>query len=106
MEVRRQEFAALQSVGMTPKQFRYMVRMESFFYGVKALVIGIVVGSVLSYILHDQLVGVMEMPYHYPWKGVLISIVAVALLLGGIMQYSLGQIRKQNIIETLRQDNV
>ena len=106
MEVRRQEFAALQSVGMTPKQFRYMVRMESFFYGVKALVIGIVVGSVLSYILHDQLVGVMEMPYHYPWKGVLISVVAVALLLGGIMQYSLGQIRKQNIIETLRQDNV
>lgn len=43
---------------------------------------------------------------HYPWTGVLIAIAAVALLLGGIMQYSLAQIRKQNIIETLRQDNV
>lgn len=106
MEVRRQEFAALQSVGMTPKQFRYMVRMESFFYGVKALVLGIVAGSILSYVLSDQLGAIMEMGYHYPWKGVLIAIAAVALLLGGIMQYSLGQIRKQNIIETLRQDNV
>ena len=106
MEVRRQEFAALQSVGMTPKQFRYMVRMESFFYGVKALVIGIVAGSILSYLLYDQFLEVMEMPYHYPWKGVLICIVVVGLLLGGIMQYSLGQIKKQNIIETLRQDNV
>lgn len=106
MEVRRQEFAALQSVGMTPKQFRYMVRMESFFYGVKALVLGIVAGSILSYVLSDQLGAIVEMGYHYPWKGVLIAVVAVALLLGGIMQYSLGQIRKQNIIETLRQDNV
>lgn len=106
MEVRRQEFAALQSVGMTPKQFRYMVRMESFFYGVKALVIGVIVGSILSYLLYDQFLGMMEMPYHYPWKGVFISVVAVVLLLGGIMQYSLGQIKKQNIIETLRQDNV
>lgn len=106
MEVRRQEFAALQSVGMTPRQFRYMVRMESFFYGVKALTLGIVAGSILSYVLYDQLVDVMEMPYHYPWKGVLISVAAVAFLLGGIMQYSLGQIKKQNIIETLRQDNV
>jgi len=50
MEVRRQEFAALQSVGMTPKQFRYMVRMESFFYGVKALTLGVVAGSILSYV--------------------------------------------------------
>lgn len=106
MEVRRQEFAALQSVGMTPKQFRYMVRMESFFYGVKALALGIVAGSILSYVLYDQLGAIMEMGYHYPWKGVLISIAAVALLLGGIMQYSLAQIRKQNIIETLRQDNI
>lgn len=106
MEVRRQEFAALQSVGMTPKQFRYMVRMESFFYGVKALTLGIVAGSILSYLLYNQLGAIIEMGYHYPWKGVLIAVVAVALLLGGIMQYSLGQIRKQNIIETLRQDNV
>lgn len=106
MEVRRQEFAALQSVGMTPKQFRYMVRMESFFYGIKALILGIAAGSVLSYVLYDRLGGIIEMGYHYPWKGVLIAIAAVALLLGGIMQYSLAQIRKQNIIETLRQDNV
>lgn len=106
MEVRRQEFAALQSVGMTPKQFRYMVRMESFFYGVKALTLGVVAGSILSYVLYDRLGGIMEMGYHYPWRGVLIAVVAVALLLGGIMQYSLAQIRKQNIIETLRQDNV
>jgi len=56
--------------------------------------------------LYDRLGGIMEMGYHYPWRGVLIAVVAVALLLGGIMQYSLAQIRKQNIIETLRQDNV
>lgn len=59
-----------------------------------------------TYVLYDRLGGMIEMGYHYPWTGVLIAIAAVALLLGGIMQYSLAQIRKQNIIETLRQDNV
>ena len=106
MEVRRQEFATLQSIGMTPKQFRYMVRMESFFYATQSLLYGILFGSGLSYVMHRYVIGEEDLPYHYPWKAVVISIVAVVLLLAGIMNYSLRQIKKQNIIETIRQENI
>ena len=106
MEVRRQEFATLQSIGMTPKQFRYMVRMESFFYATKSLAYGILFGSGLSYVMQKYVIGEEDLPFVYPWKAVIISVVAVVLLLAGIMNYSLRQIRKQNIIETIRQENI
>ncbi|MGN1029963.1 MAG: ABC transporter permease, partial [Bacilli bacterium] len=47
MELRRQEFAMLKSVGMTTKEFNRMIRLESVFMGSKYLVIGVPIGIVL-----------------------------------------------------------
>ena len=41
-----------------------------------------------------------------PINGIVISILAVCVILGLIMQYTLRKINKQNIIETIRRDNV
>ena len=46
------------------------------------------------------------MGFLFPWKGVIISNIAVAILITVIMQYSLNKINKQNIIETIRKDNI
>ena len=83
-----------------------MVRMESFFYAIKSLAYGILFGSSLTYVMQKYVIGEEDLPFVYPWKAVIISIVAVVLLLAGIMNYSLRQIKKQNIIETIRQENV
>ncbi len=40
MELRRKEFAALFSAGMTKKEFSRMLSLESLFVGTKALLIG------------------------------------------------------------------
>ena len=51
MELRSREFATLRSIGMTNKQFVGMVRLESVFISVKALVIGVPLGILISYLL-------------------------------------------------------
>ena len=51
MELRSREFATLRSIGMTDKQFAGMVRLESVFISVKALVIGVPLGILISYLL-------------------------------------------------------
>ena len=48
MELRKQEFAMLKSVGMTTKEFNRMIRLESIFMGVKSLFFGIPIGIILS----------------------------------------------------------
>ena len=49
MELRKQEFAMLKSIGMTTKEFNRMIRLESIMYGTKSLLIGIPLGILGSY---------------------------------------------------------
>ena len=106
MMLRSKEFAMLKSVGMTSKEFKRMIRLESLFYGVKSLCIGVPIGLILSYLIYKAFAESAEMGFLFPTNGVIISVVVVFVLIGGIMHYSLKKINQQNIIETIRQDNI
>ncbi len=104
MELRKPEFAMLKSIGMTNKEFKKMIRLESIFMGVKSLIIGIPIGILLSYIIYY----LFNYPDNYklPIIAIIITIVAVYLLITLIMHYSLKKINKQNTIETIRNENI
>lgn len=106
MALRSKEFAMLKSVGMTKKEFNRMIRLESIFYGVKSLIIGTVIGVFLSYLIHKSVSNSMEMGYLLPYKAVIISVIFVFLIIGLTMRYSISKINKENIIETIRKDNI
>lgn len=106
MELRAPEFAMLRAVGMTGREFRRMIWLESLFYGGKALLFGIPLGMVISYCFHLALKQGIETAYFFPWKGICISTAAVAALLYGTMRYSMGKIRKKNIVETIQNENL
>lgn len=44
--------------------------------------------------------------YVVPFNAIIISIIFVMVIVGIIMRYSLNKINKQNIIETIRNDNI
>ena len=106
MNLRKKEFAMLKSIGMTKKEFNRMIRLESIFYGLKSLIIGIPIGIILSYGMFTVFRNNMEMEYILPYKSIVISIVFVAVIIGIIMKYSMSKINKQNVIETIRNDNI
>ncbi len=107
MELRSREFATLKSVGMTKKEFNRMIRLESFFYGMKSLLIGLPIGILLSYLIFKALTsGTLVIKYQLPWGGIIISILAVFILIFFIMRYSINKINKQNVIETIRNENI
>ena len=109
MNLRSKEFAMLKSIGMTKKEFNKMINLESIFYGIKSLIIGITLGLGLSYwiytIVKDN--GATErIKFIFPTYSIIISIVFIMVIVGIIMKYSLNKINKQNIIETIRNDNI
>ena len=106
MNLRKKEFAMLKSVGMTKKQFNRMIRLESIFYGLKSLIIGIPIGIVLSYGIFQMFKTNLGIGYVLPIKSILIAILFVMIVVGIIMKYSLIKINRQNIIETIRNDNI
>ena len=106
MELRKQEFAMLKSVGMTTKEFNRMVRLESLFMGIKSLLFGVPIGITLSYIIYHFLSKESGIPYKLPILAILIAISVVFILISLIMKYGVSKINKQNTIETIRNENI
>lgn len=106
MILRSKEFATLKSIGMTTKEFNKMIRLESIMYGTKALIIGIPLGILGSYLIYYGFAKEMDLGYNIPLTPILISAVFVFIIIGITMKYSLNKINKQNIIETIRKDNI
>ena len=106
MQLRKQEFAMLKSVGMTNKEFKRMIRLESIFMGLKSLLYGLPFGITISYIIHLCLKDGTGLPYMFPTFAVIISILVVFILISLIMKYSMSKIDKQNTIETIRNENI
>lgn len=106
MELRRQEFAMLKSIGMTKKEFKRMIYLETLFMGIKSLILGVSLGLMLSYLIYNYLGKQNGFPYTLPTISIIISILVVFLLLFILMRYSMNKINKQNIIETIRNENI
>lgn len=106
INLRKKEFAMLKSIGMTKKEFNNMISLESFFYGTKSLVIGVILGITGSYLIYYEFAKSEEFGYILPWQAITISIIVVYILVSLIMYVSVNKINKQNIIETIRNDNI
>ena len=107
MELRSREFATLRSIGMTDKQFAGMVRLESVFISVKALVIGVPLGILISYLLCVMMNRMdSAIIYKPPYKAIILCIVVVIMLIYAIMKLSMTKLRHNNIIETIKNENL
>ena len=107
MELRSREFATLRSIGMTDKQFVGMVRLESVFISVKALVIGVPLGILISYLLCVMMNRMDDaIIYELPYKAIILCIVVVIMLIYAIMKLSMTKLRHNNIIETIKNENL
>ena len=106
MTLRKREFATLKSIGMTSKEFNRMIFLESFFYIFKSLLIGIPIGVLLSYLIFKGFTNQVLFSYKVPFKGIIVSIAIVCLLIVWLNNYSSKKANKGNVIETIRNENI
>ena len=112
MMLRSREFAILKSIGMTKKEFNNMILLESIAYGFKSLFFGLLFGNLLAFLLYKVVSSAEAMQsgillsYEPPVTAIIISIVFVFLVINLIMKYSLIKINKQNIIDTIKSENI
>lgn len=102
IDLRRKEFAMLRSVGVTPKGFRRMLRFESLFYGLKALVYGLPLSLLLSYLMYYILTNSYTIPFYINPTVYILVILGVFLIVGLSMAYSTAKVKKDSIIDTLK----
>lgn len=106
MEERRREFAMIKSVGMTPKSFKKSIYLENIRYGVMALVWGLPASLGLDFLMYKILGGSFDYGYTFRWYYYLAAALAVFAVIAIALLYAVDKIKKDNIIETLKRDDI
>ncbi|HLS34820.1 MAG TPA: FtsX-like permease family protein, partial [Bacillota bacterium] len=104
--LRRREYAMLKSVGMTPKGFNKMIHYETMFYGIKSLLYGLPISIGIMYLIYKVMHGSFEFPFLLPWSHLLGTTIVVFVIISITMMYSSAKVRKENIIESLKEENI
>lgn len=106
IQLRKREFAMIKSVGITPRKFTKMTAFESIFYGMKALLYGLPISFMIMWLLSIVFGTAFGNGIVVPWISVWITIIGIFLLVMMTMMYSIHKIRKDNIVETIRQESI
>lgn len=106
ISLRKREFAMLKSVGITPKGFNKMMNYESIFYGMKALIFGIPISFAVMYLIYRSMMNKFSYGFIFPWMSIIYVIAAVFVIVISAMLNSSAKIKKENIIEALKQENI
>lgn len=103
--LRRREFAMLRSVGMTDKGFRRMMNLECILYGCKGLFFGLIVATGVTYLIYQALSNELVFSFYIPWYSIAIAVGSVFVVVFATMLYAMSKIKKDNVVETLKQEN-
>ena len=105
IRLRRRELAMLRSIGMSDRTFRKMMNFECIFYGARTLMFGLPAAAILSLLIYKAFIaGGADIMYRFPWSAMGISVLGVFLIISITMVYSVSKLKKENIIDAIRDD--
>lgn len=106
INLRRKEFAMLRSMGLTPRGFNKILSFESIFFGLKSLLYGIPVSIAVVYLLYRAFNEAVEQNFVIPWESIGIAILGVFVIVFITMWYASRKIKKENILDAIREENI
>ncbi|OOM10355.1 ABC transporter permease [Clostridium saccharobutylicum] len=106
IKLRRRELAMLRSVGMSDRDFQKMMNFECAFYGMRALLFGLPIAAISSWLIYKGMFvgGADNIDFVFPWVSMAISVFSVLFIVFITMLYAISKIKKENIIDALRDD--
>ncbi|SDF53001.1 putative ABC transport system permease protein [Fontibacillus panacisegetis] len=106
IKLRRRELAMLRSVGMSERDFQKMMNFECAFYGMRALLFGLPIAVISSWLIYKGMFigGADNIDFVFPWSSMAISVFSVLFIVFITMLYAISKIKKENIIDALRDD--
>lgn len=106
IQLKSREFAMLKSIGATRKQLDRMILYEGLFYSVKTCIYGGVISIIVAILLSNMFATSFGNQIHISWIGIGISMLILYFLINSIMWISLKKMKRSDVIEMLRKDNI
>ena len=96
----------LSYVGMTPKEMNRMLSYECVLYGLKALLYGLPVSLLVTWVIYRVVGSGMDTEFYVPAASIVVVIASVFLVVFSTMLYAKSKLRKANIIDSIRQESL
>ena len=104
--LRRKEFSILRSIGLTKKGFNKILYFESLFFGLKSLLYALPVSLFVVYLIYKTMADVVSNGFMIPWTSIIIAVISVFIIILLSMLYASSKIKKDNILEQIRDENI
>ncbi len=104
--LRRREFAILTSVGMGPGAMNRMLSCECILYGCKALLYGLPVSVFVTWRIYKVVESSMEVGFFIPGASMAIAVFSVFAVVFATMIYARNKMKKENVIDNIRQESL
>lgn len=104
--LRRKEFAMLKSVGMTDRGVVKILSLESIISGIKSLVIGLPISAVMCVLIHLAISRGFETAFVVPWASIIGAVAGVFTVMFISMLYAANRLKKENILDSIRDENI
>jgi putative ABC transport system permease protein len=91
---------------MSECDFQKMMNFECAFYGMRALLFGLPIASISSWLIYKGMYigGADNIDFVFPWGSMAISVFSVLFIVFLTMLYAISKIKRENIIDALRDD--
>ena len=106
LNLRRREIAMLKSIGLSNKGFSKMMNLECIIYGLKGLLWGLPISILVTFLIHRVTNRVYESGFYIPWHSLVIAVGSVFVVIFAAMWYAAAKIKKDNVVETLKNENL
>ncbi len=109
INLRKIEFAIFKSVGQSSKSLNKMIMLENLFLGFKVLIYGLIISFGIIHIIMsiaDLSYGENKIKIPFPTLSIIISIMATFIIIFLTTKYSINKLKKENIIDVIRNQNI
>ena len=105
INLRKREFSILRSIGLSKTSFNKMILYEGLVLGLDSLIYGHLISGIFYFLLmFSNLFGEEILPY--PFNFLIITIIGTYLIIFISLYLATKKVKKSNIIETIRNDNI
>lgn len=104
--LRKREFAILKSIGMSKRKINKMLFLEGIFYGLRALIYGIIISTIILFIMYLFMIETKLYSFRISWINILYSCMATYLVIFIAIEHSKNKIVNKNIIDDIKNENI
>ena len=106
VSLRRREIAMLKSIGLSNRGFAKTMNYESIIYGLRGLLWGLPAAVIVAFAIYLATSQAVVSHFYIPWYSLVIAIGSVFLIVFAAMWYTASKIKHDNVVETLKNENI